>query len=296
MSVGQTGTRNNDRSNDRHSEWASALFADGAIKVPGLLAPAMLAEVQACFEWSIANPGRAATRIYPGTPDEHYNDISNPKARAVYEPMLRAAPFADLLAQLWGSEHVWYLGEELFVKEGGSVKRSPWHQDTAYGPFGGEHLANVWISFDPLPKANSLEIVRGSHHGPLYDGAAYDDPDDDTKPMWGVQQMPRLPDIEAERRVDPHAWDVLCWPVDPGDVIICHSGALHGGAPVNAECPQRRTLVLRFWGDDAFYRPLPKSKPNYFHDVRDSVGRAAEVFGAMAPGDPFRLPRALQLR
>ena len=274
----------------------AAFHVDGAVKVENMLDPAALSAVRACFDWSIANPGKSATKIYAGTSDEHYNDIANPKAREVYETMLKAAPFAEFLAELWGSKHVWYLGEEIFVKEGGRVKRSPWHQDTAYGPFAGEHLANCWISFDALPKANSLEIVRGSHHGPLYDGAAYDDPSDDTKPMWNIDSMPRLPDIEGERKADPRAWDVLSWPTEPGDVIVCHSGALHGGAPVDARCPRRRTLVLRFWGDDVVYRPLPKSKPDYFHDVRDSVGRAAEFFGRFEPGDPFRLPRALQLR
>jgi len=276
-------------------DFREAFFQDGAIKVPGMLDANQLAKVKACFDWSIENPGRAAAAIYAGTPDEHHNDISNAKALPVYTPMLEAAPFVDFLAELWGSEHVWYLGEELFVKEG-EVKRSPWHQDTAYGPFCGAHLANCWMSFDPLPIANSLEVIRGSHRGPQYDGAAYDDPKHDAKPMWGDGTFEPLPDIEAERRADPHRWDVLSWAVDPGDVIICHSGALHGGAPVDAGCPKRRTLVLRFWGDEAYYRPLPATKPDYFHDVRDSVGRMGEFFSEMREGDPFRFPRALQLR
>ncbi|MGN5477563.1 hypothetical protein ACTMU2_13740 [Cupriavidus basilensis] len=30
-------------------------------------------------------------------------------------------------------------------------------------PWAGRHWGNAWISFQKLPKKNSLEIVRGSH-------------------------------------------------------------------------------------------------------------------------------------
>ena len=268
----------------------SALYDDGAVKIEGMLERAMLAQCRACFEWSMDHPSRHAGEIFEGTPDAHYNDIAHPKALDIYEPMLIAAPFADVLAELWDSEHIWFLSEEVFVKEGGRVGRSPWHQDTSYAPFAGEHLANCWLSFESLPKANALEIVRGSHHGTRYDGSSYNDPNDPTKPMWDIPDLPRLPDIETERQADPNAWDVIAWASEPGDVIICHSGALHGGAPVDRHCPTRNTLVLRFIGDDATYRALPSVKPDYFHDVRkDNDSRLKD-------GDPYRAPEFLQLR
>ena len=268
----------------------TTFHTDGAIKVEGMLDAAMLAQCKTCFDWSIANPSRHAGVIYTGTTDAHYNDIAHPGALNVYESMLGEAPFVDFLAALWDSDHIWFLSEEIFVKEGASVGRSPWHQDTSYAPFAGEHLANCWFSFESLPQANSLEIVRGSHHGIRYDGSSYNDPSDPTKPMWNIPELPRLPDIEAERQTDPSAWDVMAWATEPGDVIICHSGALHGGAPVDDDCPSRHTLVLRFFGDDATYRALPSVKPNYFHDVRkDNDTRLKD-------GDPYRAPEFLQLR
>ena len=50
---------------------------------------------------------------------------------------------------------------------------------------------------------------------------------------------------------------MVAWDTEPGDVILVHPGALHGGAPVDAVTPDRHTLVLRFFGDDATYDPLP---------------------------------------
>lgn len=76
---------------------------------------------------------------------------------------------------------------------------SPWHQDTAFIAATGDRLVNVWMSFESLPKGNSLELVRGSHTGPQYDGSAYQDPHDPSKPVRGEKWFPRLPDIEVER-------------------------------------------------------------------------------------------------
>ena len=212
-----------------------------------------------CYDWSIAHPGPLSARVFPGTVNEHYNDNANPEARSMYKELARKGPFGAFLADLWGSEHVWLFAEEIFAKEGGRVGRSPWHQDSSYVPFGGEHWVNCWISFEAIPKECSIEVVRGSHRETLYDGTSYDDYDDPTKPLWGDGSLPRLPDIEAERAADPDSWNVLSWGGAPGDVILLHPSGLHGGGPLYAEsCPERHTLVLRFFGDDAYYRPLPQ--------------------------------------
>jgi hypothetical protein len=266
------------------------LQKDGAIKIEGLLDEARLAECRRCFDYSIANPSPTALDIFAGTKDAHYNDLGSGKTLKVYQPMLEKLGFADLMADLWGSERIWYFGEEIFIKDGGKVGRSPWHQDTSYVPAYGAHFANIWISFEPLPARNALEVIKGSHLGPQYDGTAYSDPDDPTKPVWGTADFPQLPDIEAERAADAQAWDTLSWDLQPGDAIVLNSGALHGGAPVDAACPTRHTLVLRFFGDKMHYRPFPDAKPDYFMDVR------AFDDGALSPGDLYRSDHFLQLR
>ncbi len=263
---------------------------DGAFKAEALLSAAELAECRRCFEFNLANPGPTALELYSGTSDAQYNDLGTEKSLEVYRPMLEGLGFADFLAELWGSEHVWYFGEEIFVKNGGKVGRTLWHQDTPYFPAEGAHLANIWLSFEALPAHNALEVVRGSHAGTMYDGAAFMDPDDPTRPLWGTDDLPRLPDIEAERAVDPGSWDVLSWDLAPGDAVVLHSGSLHGGAPVDADCPTRHTLVLRFFGDDLRYRPFPDAKPDYFMDLR-----AFDVDNLQA-GDLYRGAHFLQLR
>ncbi|MEW6476047.1 MAG: phytanoyl-CoA dioxygenase family protein [Actinomycetota bacterium] len=266
------------------------LATDGAIVIRGLFSPEQLPRVRQCFDYGIAHPSPMAGRVFEGTPDEHFNEYGNPENVEVYLSMIKEFGLADLMASLWGSEHVWFLGEELFVKSGGKAGRSPWHQDTSYMPANGPHLANLWISFEPLPRENSLEIVRGSHLGPEYDGTSYTDPADATRPVWGEAAFPRLPDIEADRANDPASWDVISWDIEPGDVVVLHSGALHGGAPVTPNCPTRHTLVLRFFGDQLFYRPLPTSPPDFPYDIRAFDDRS------LTPGEPYQSPHFAQLR
>lgn len=265
-------------------------FRDGAVVARGLFTPVQLERARKGFEYGIAHPSPFARQLFEGTDHAHFNDFSNPENAEHYVALIRELGLHDFMASLWDSQNVWFLGEELFIKSGGNSGRSPWHQDTSYLSAQGDHLANVWISFESLPKANALEVVRGSHRGIQYDGAAYADPKDPTRPVWGEAHFPRLPDIEAERREDATSWDVVSWALEPGDALILHSGTLHGGAPVTPQCPTRRTLVLRFFGDKLFYRPLPTTPPDYPMDIREYDDRT------MVPGAPFRSPYFAQLR
>jgi ectoine hydroxylase-related dioxygenase (phytanoyl-CoA dioxygenase family) len=122
------------------------------------------------------------------------------------------------LEALWGLSDFWYLGEQ-FLKQGGSARRTPWHQDTSYLRMMGSQLVACWISLDPFPKKHCLEFVRGSHRGTLYNGSAFS-ADDDTAPLYRHSPLPRLPDIEADRA----EWDIVSWDVAPGDLIFFHLG------------------------------------------------------------------------
>lgn len=272
----------------------AAYRADGLIKLERLLDADMLARCRANYDWSVANPGPFAFNIFDGTEHKTINDNSNPAAQSRYKELVSSTPvFADALAQIWRSEHVWYFAEEIFGKQGGRAGRSPWHQDTSYLPWAGEHWANLWISFEPLPKPNAIEVVRGSHHGITYDGTTFTDPNDPTKPLHADGTWPRLPDIEAERRTDASAWDVLSYGTAPGDVIMLHPHCLHGGAPVDATTPNRHTLVLRFFGDDATFRSLPEhSRAGY---PKQGI-LFSEDLAHLRDGEPFRSPVFQQIR
>jgi ectoine hydroxylase-related dioxygenase (phytanoyl-CoA dioxygenase family) len=231
---------------------------------------------QAAFDWSIAHPGPAAGRPYAGTDGEFYQDLCNTEAWASppYRQLLQAPSIARIVEALWGSPEVWFMYEQIFLKEGAASRRSPWHQDSTYLSVDGHDLAVMWITFDHVAKEDSLEFVRGSHRGTLFNTSKFAG-DDDTEPI-ADNDLPRLPDIEKERG----DWDIVSWAVEPGDVLVFHPAMLHGGAGTRNGA-RRRTLSLRFFGQDAVYA------------LRAGKSAGPMVKGlhrSLQPGDPFRYP------
>jgi ectoine hydroxylase-related dioxygenase (phytanoyl-CoA dioxygenase family) len=268
-------------------DWSAlreAFRRDGVVFLPGALDRKTLDLARAAFDWTLAHPGPGASRFYGQGPATFYQDLANPEAPSAYATLLRDSPLADIAARLWGSDDVWFFYEQIFLKEGGETRRTPWHQDLPYLPIHGAELAVFWIAFDPVAKEDALEFVPGSHRGTLYNGSAFD-PADDTAPIYPGNPLPRLPDIEADRA----AWPIVSWAVEPGDVLAFHPAILHGGAATRpGGC--RRTLSLRLFGADAAYVPRPHADgmPEF------TFTRIGEV---LKPGDPFRShPRFTKLR
>ncbi|WP_085634034.1 MULTISPECIES: phytanoyl-CoA dioxygenase family protein [unclassified Pseudomonas] len=264
-----------------------AFREDGAVLIKGFLTPQQLSQCREAFDWAVDNHGPNAFRMFNDTEQQAHVDNANPVAKARLEALVASLPLGCLFADLWGSENVWYFAEEVFLKAGGHGSRTLWHQDTSYLPWAGEHWGNAWISFESVPKRNALEIVRGSHRGPRYDGTTFRDPNDPTQPLHGGDALPRLPDIEARRKLDPDAYDILSWATEPGDIVVLHPGSLHGGAPVDAAFPDRHTFVFRFFGDDATFQPLPSDSASGYPPQGSLF--ANELAGLKA-GDPFRHP------
>jgi len=250
---------------------------DGVLFVPRALDASALAQAQEAYEWSLANPGPLAMKFAQTTDATFYNDLFNPGCVPAYRSMLEASPLPRLISDIWGTPDVWFMYEQVFLKEGGESRRTPWHQDSSYLTIAGDDLAVAWITFDPVSKADSLEFVRGSHHGPLFNGSRFE-LGDDTAPLHPSAEMPRLPDIEKERA----KWPILSFAVEPGDLVLFHPAMLHGGAPTHPGM-RRRTLTLRFFGRHSHYDQRPgRAGPR-------TTGRPLQQ------GEPFRDPSFLKL-
>ena len=60
---------------------------DGIVKLPGLISMELLAELDACFEWSVAHPGPLASGK-TDREDFSFVDNGNPEAAPVHGSML----------------------------------------------------------------------------------------------------------------------------------------------------------------------------------------------------------------
>lgn len=265
---------------------------DGVVFVPGALDASALALAERCFYWTLEHPGPGAGPVLHGTLGTFYQDQANPDCFPAYRELLCDTSLADLAASLFGCDDVWLMYEQIWLKDGADTRRTPWHQDLPYLPVSGEHLAVLWTNLDPVARDYSLEFVRGSHRGPLYNPSAFN-PDDVAANLFDPAQWPPLPDIEAARADFP----IVSWAMQPGDAVVFHPAMLHGGAPTRAGV-RRRTLSLRFFGADARVAKRPHDGMANVDGLKhDDGGRHPLKKMALAPdGAPFRHPDFPHLR
>src|SRR5690606_28675982 len=114
------------------------------------------------------------------------------------------------------------------------------------------HVTGVQTCALPISVSaqSSLEFVAGSHLGKQYNGKDYRGTNN---PLYSEADMEPLPDIETQRE----RWNIVSWDIEPGDLVIFHPGVLHGGGATEFDA-ERRTVSLRFFGEDARYIQRPE--------------------------------------
>jgi ectoine hydroxylase-related dioxygenase (phytanoyl-CoA dioxygenase family) len=230
---------------DAHQRYSE----DGVAFLHNVLDKSAMRKVEAAYDWSYEHL-TGALQNFAGSDDERFIADTNSSARrSIYQTLLRETPIADIAQALFGGDApTWYLGEQIFYKQGPQgTRRTPWHQDSSYGNFEGPKMAVIWIPLDPVPREQSLEVVRGSHLGTTYNGSRFE-PGNDTAPLYPVSDLPQLPDIEGDRS----QWDIAGAAMQMGDLMAFHMSALHGGGSTLADV-RRRSLSLRFIGDDVVW-------------------------------------------
>ena len=137
-------------STDLHEQFVR----DGVVFAERALDDDALARAQAAFEWSVANPGPAGMHAYAGTSGAFFQDLCNPACRQsdAYRHLHEDTTIPDLVTGLWRDPEIWFMYEQVFLKDGPAARRSGWHQDSSYITVDGSHLAVVWIAFDDVPE------------------------------------------------------------------------------------------------------------------------------------------------
>jgi ectoine hydroxylase-related dioxygenase (phytanoyl-CoA dioxygenase family) len=237
-----------------------AFARDGAVVIRGLLA-AEVESLRAGVARNMAEPGPyAAENTKAGEAGRFWDDYCNWQRIPEFEAAILGSPLAGVAAGLMRSDTVQLFHDHVLVKEAGTAKPTPWHQDGPYYFVEGRQTVSFWVPLDPVREA-SLRCVAGSHLWPkpvlpkrwLADTAFYPNPED---------YMP-VPDPDAE------GMRVLEWEMEPGDAVAFDFRTLHG-ARGNAGGARRRAFSVRLVGDDARYveRPGPTSPPFPGHGMQ----------------------------
>lgn len=210
---------------------------------------------------NMADPGPYASENAV-TEGRFFDDYCNWTRIPEFEKVVRESPAAELAATAMESNTAQFFHDHVLVKEAGTPKPTPWHQDGPYYFVEGEQTVSMWIPLDPVREA-SLRFIAGSHKWskPVRPVSWADDSDFYAKSQDWIE----VPDPDA----DPGDFDVLEWPMEPGDVVLFDFRTVHG-ARGNLANTTRRALSLRWVGDDARFveRPGRTSPPFPGHDMQ----------------------------
>ncbi len=177
------------------------------------------------------------------------------------------SPLPALAGELLRARQVQFWEDTTFVKAPHTRQKTAFHQDLGYFQISADQCVVAWVPLDPAGSWNGVtQYVRGSHRwGEVYAPNIFLS----QTPFPGADG-PRCPDIE----VNPSAWDIVSFEVEPGDVIFHHVLTVHG-AGGNPSASWRRAMSFRYCGDDVRFL--------------DRQGAVPMVGGAMGHRDGDRL-------
>ncbi|MFC5843467.1 phytanoyl-CoA dioxygenase family protein [Aminobacter ciceronei] len=233
---------------------------DGVVLVKGLFRDHVDA-LRRGVETNMAEPGEyAAENLKAGEGGRFFDDYCNWQRIPEFEEVIRASPAALVAADLMQSNTVQVFHDHVLVKEPGTSKPTPWHQDSPYYFVEGRQTVSFWSPLDPVREA-SLRCVARSH---LWEKPVL--------PTRWLSEQNFYPDAQAYMPVpDPDAegMTILEWEMEPGDAVAFNYKTLHG-ARGNQTQSRRRAFSLRLLGDDARYveRPGRTSPPFPGHGMR----------------------------
>lgn len=233
---------------------------DGAIAVRGVFKEWM-DTMSAGIERNMKSPSEYASEnsVSKG---RFFDDYCNWPRIPEFEDIIRNSPAAELAAKAMASKTAQIFHDHVLVKEPGTPKPTPWHQDAPYYFVEGTQTVSIWIPLEPVREA-TLRLIAGSH---LWDGLVRPVSWADNSDFYDKSQTwIDVPDPDAEG--SEHK--VLEWELDPGDAVLFDYRTVHGARGNNAQT-RRRALSLRFVGDDARYieRPGKTSPPYPGHDMK----------------------------
>lgn len=232
---------------------------DGVVLIKGLWAD-RVEELRAGVAENMAKPGPyAAENLGPGEEGRFFDDYCNWQRIAQFETVARSSAAAEVAADLMGSQSCQLFHDHVLVKEPGTSKATPWHQDSPYYFVEGRQTVSFWSPLDPVSEA-SLRCVAGSHLWPR-----------EVLPTRWLAETAFYPDESRFMPVpdpDGEGMRVVEFAMEPGDAVAFHFRVLHG-ARGNTSTARRRAFSLRLLGDDARYvtRPGPTSPPFPDHDM-----------------------------
>ena len=196
------------------------------------------------FEKVLNKPGPHARENVTNKEGRFFEDYCNWKRINEFKKFAEESPAAQIVAEATGSKSIQLFHEHIFVKDPGTVKETPWHQDMPYYCVDGNDTGSFWIPLDPIKKENSLQVLLGSHKFPkLIRPTKWSNNQPWYKNDDNYMDIPNINSMEE---------NILKCEMNLGDAILFNFKVLHS-SPGNLDNIPRRAFSMRFIGDDVTY-------------------------------------------
>ena len=227
----------------QHPERAREVFErDGYIALPGFVAGAELAELQ-------AELARVIAEVVPSLPREHvfYEDKSDPTTLKQIQQLFTYSPYFERL--FFGSRFerlaatlldgpVEGKNMQYFNKPPRIGKPTPPHQDGYYFMLDPCEAVTMWLALDVVDEENGcVRYVRGSNHRGMR-------PHGRTKTLGfsqGVTDYGSEEDLANE----------VAFPGVPGDLLVHHAMTIHRADGNRSDSRTRRALGFIYYSERA---------------------------------------------
>ena len=219
---------------------------NGVVLLKKIIDQKWIEELRKGIEYNFQNPSEYKC-VYEEVDDKEifYDDYCNWQKIKEYKNFIFNSNIAKIAGSLMKSKKVNLFHEHVLIKEKGSKKRTPWHQDQGYYCVQGRDNVSIWIPLDTIDINSSMEFILGSHKWnkiflpTKFKGYDYDHKD---------KEFEKIPDIENNRK----DYEIISYECELGDAIAFNYATIHAAYGNNSNT-RRRAFSVRFTGDDARY-------------------------------------------
>ena len=206
------------------------------------------------FQKVLNNPSEHGRENVKDNKGRFFEDYCNWERIKEFKDCIFNSPAAKIVAEATSSKSLQIFHEHIFIKEAGTYKETPWHQDMPYYCVDGNNTGSFWIPLDNVDKENNLQLILGSHKWKNLvrptnwsnDQSWYSDDS-------SFMDLPKIDDFKN---------DILVPELNLGDAVLFNFKIVHGSSG-NKTSKSRRAFSMRFIGDDVRFidRGGPTSPP-----------------------------------
>jgi len=138
---------------------------DGVVLIKGLFKN-YIELIRDGIEYNMQQPGPyAAENLKSNEGGRFFDDYCNWNRISQFKEVIQKSNVGEVAAQLMVSKTVQVFHDHVLVKEPGTSKPTPWHQDSPYYFVEGNQTVSFWSPVDRFTDS-SLRCVAGSHKWP----------------------------------------------------------------------------------------------------------------------------------